>query len=45
MFTHPDLIWDLAKQHQKDLIGEAERHRLLSAARRHRRAAARHPHE
>ena len=37
MFMHPDLIWVQAKQHQQELIDQADRHRLLTAARRARR--------
>jgi hypothetical protein len=37
MFTHPDLVWIQAKQHQQQLIAEADRYRLLTAARRARR--------
>jgi hypothetical protein len=40
MFMHPDLIWIQAKQHQQQLIAEADRHRLLTAARRSRRDRA-----
>jgi hypothetical protein len=36
MFTSPDTFFDLAKLHQKELIAEAERSRLLSRARRTR---------
>ena len=38
MFTHPDLIWAQAKYRQQELIAQADRHRLLTAARRVRRA-------
>ena len=38
MFTHPDLMWAQLKQHQNDLIAEADAYRLLAAARRSRRA-------
>jgi hypothetical protein len=38
MFTHPDLLWSQAKYRQQELIAEADRHRLLTAARRGRRA-------
>ena len=41
MFIHPDLIWAQAKQHQCELIAEADAHRLLVAARRSRRARGR----
>jgi hypothetical protein len=37
MLMHPDLLWTHAKQHQQELIAQADRHRLLSAARRARR--------
>jgi len=42
MFTHPDLLWSQAKQRQAELIAEADRYRLLSAARRSRRARGGH---
>jgi hypothetical protein len=32
-----DLLWDVAHQRQNELYAEADRYRLLSAARRHRR--------
>jgi hypothetical protein len=38
MFTHPDLLLAQQKQHQRDLISQAEEYRLLAAARRSRRA-------
>ena len=38
MFTHSDLMWAQLKQHQHDLMAEADAYRLLSAARRARRA-------
>jgi hypothetical protein len=38
MMTHPELLRDLAKLHQRDLISDAEQDRLLSSARRHRRS-------
>jgi hypothetical protein len=37
MFTHPDLMWAQYKQHQSDLIADADTHRLLAVARRSRR--------
>lgn len=40
MFAHPDLIWAQLKQHESDLIAEADASRLLAAARRSRRARA-----
>jgi hypothetical protein len=45
MLTHPDMLWDLARQHQRELIDEAQRSRLLAAARRHRRSSSRRRHE
>jgi hypothetical protein len=41
MFTHPDLVWAQLKQHESDLIAQADASRLLAAARRSRRARAR----
>jgi hypothetical protein len=38
MLIHPDLIWSQAKHRQQELIAQADRHRLLTAARRARRA-------
>ena len=38
MFTHPDLVWDQARQRHQELIAEGDRYRLLSSARRARRA-------
>lgn len=46
MYTHPDFILDLAHEHQRDLIEEAGRRRLLALARlarRDRRDAAGKP--
>jgi hypothetical protein len=37
MYTHPDFVLDMAREHQRDLIEEAGRHRLLSLARLARR--------
>jgi hypothetical protein len=37
MFTHPDLVWSQLKQHESDLIADADASRLLAAARRSRR--------
>lgn len=37
MYTSPETVFDLAKLHQRELIAEAERSRVLSSARRHRR--------
>lgn len=36
MWTHPDILWDLAKQHNDELVGDAERSRVLASARRRR---------
>ncbi len=36
MWTHPDILFDLAKQHNENLLNHAERARLLASARRHR---------
>ncbi len=41
MMTHPELMRMLAKQHRDELLDDAERSRLLNAARRYRRAAQR----
>jgi hypothetical protein len=41
MMNHPELLRDLAKLHQRDLIADAEQERLLSAARRYRRSRPR----
>ena len=38
MFTHPDLMWAQYKQHQSELIAQADTYRLLAVARRSRRA-------
>jgi hypothetical protein len=40
MLIHPDLILDQAHQRQRELIAEADRHRLLALARRNRRRNA-----
>jgi hypothetical protein len=37
MFIHPELQMDLFHQRQRELIAEAEQHRLLASARRHLR--------
>jgi hypothetical protein len=42
MMGHPDMLWDMAKQHQQALISEAEQGRLLAAARRRRASHRRH---
>lgn len=39
MFPHPDIMLWLARDRQQELIAEADRDRLLTAALRHRRAA------
>jgi hypothetical protein len=36
MWTHPDILFDLAKQHTDEMISDAERSRLLACARRRR---------
>jgi hypothetical protein len=38
MFMHPDLMWAQLKQHQNELLADADAYRLLAAARRWRRA-------
>lgn len=38
LFNSPESIYSWAKQHQQELIAEADRERVLSAARRARRA-------
>jgi hypothetical protein len=45
MLNHPELLFDLAKQHQRELISEAEQQRLLQTARRYRRSVPRRRHE
>jgi hypothetical protein len=37
MYTHPEFVLDLAREHQRELIEEAGRRRLLSLARLNRR--------
>lgn len=44
MLIHPDLILDQAHTRQRELIAEADRYRLLSLARRHRKAVAAERH-
>jgi hypothetical protein len=39
MFIHPDLVLAQAHNRQRELVAEADRHRLLKAARRNRRGA------
>ncbi len=41
MWTHPDILSNLAKQHSDNMLDAAERSRLLASARR-RRSARRH---
>ncbi len=41
MMIHPEVIRSLAQQHRDDLLCDAETERLLTAARRYRRAARR----
>jgi hypothetical protein len=38
MYTSPETVFAIAKQRQLELIADAERSRLLSAARRRRRS-------
>lgn len=38
MYGHPDYLIDLAKTRHQELIAEADRHRILAAARRRRHA-------
>jgi hypothetical protein len=38
MFTHPDLILTMAHDRHRELIAEADKERLLTIARRARRA-------
>jgi hypothetical protein len=45
MMTHPELLRDLAREHQRDLMADADSERLLSAARRHRRSRPHRRHE
>ena len=40
MFTSPEPALAIAKLHQKELIAEAERSRLLASARRNRKSRA-----
>jgi hypothetical protein len=40
MLIHPDLVLDQAHQRQRELIDEADRHRLLALVRRNRRRNA-----
>jgi hypothetical protein len=40
MLTHPDLVLQQAHQRQRELIAEADRHRLLALVRRNRRGNA-----
>ena len=41
MMSNSELVWHLAQQRQNELLDQAERQRLLSAARRYRRASRR----
>jgi hypothetical protein len=36
MWTHSDILWELAKQHTDEVACQAEKRRVLAAARRHR---------
>jgi hypothetical protein len=44
MWTNPDFLMILANDHRRELIAEADRHRLLTAARRARRSRADEAH-
>ena len=41
MMSNPEMVWHVARQHRDDLLDQAERQRLLSAARRYRRETSR----
>jgi hypothetical protein len=41
MFTYPDALWSQVQQRQHELIADAEKFRLLVAARRRRRERSR----
>lgn len=42
MFNSPEILYDLAKEHERDLLAQAAKHRVGSALRRaHRRSAGR----
>lgn len=45
MYQSSDLMLTMAKDHQRELIVEADRHRLLNAARRWRKERSRKSHE
>lgn len=36
MFTHPEMIMDLANERHRELIAEADRYRLINSARENR---------
>ena len=38
MLVHPDILWMVANERHRELIAEAEKGRLLTSARRARRA-------
>ena len=42
MYEHPDLLMSLAHHHQRELLAEADRRRLLAEVLRGRRARGRH---
>ena len=42
MYEHPDLLLSLAYEHQRELLAEADRRRLLASVLRGRRGHRRH---
>ena len=40
MFNHPDVLLSVAREQQRQMVAEAQRYRLLNAARAWRRARA-----
>jgi hypothetical protein len=42
MYQHPDLLLSLAHDHQRELLADADRRRLLAAVFRGRRGHGRH---
>jgi hypothetical protein len=41
MMTHPEILRTVAQEHRQDMLDDAEKERLLTAARRYRRVARR----
>ncbi len=41
MMTHPEIMRGVAREHRCDLLEDADKERLLNAARRYRRVARR----